>query len=38
MIPKEKKRAATFMTLFSFGLLIIGATIGAYWVLTYAPK
>lgn len=38
MIPKERKRGATLVTLAAFGLVVIGVVIGLLWVSLYAPK
>jgi hypothetical protein len=38
MIPKERKRGATMVTLVAFALVAVGAIVGLIWVSMYIPK
>ncbi len=38
MIPKHMRSRARATALFAVGLVIIGSTLGAIWVLMYMPK
>jgi hypothetical protein len=38
MIPANMKSRARWVALASFGLLLIGAVIGAAWIFTYMPR
>jgi hypothetical protein len=38
MIPESMKSRARIVTLLSFGVVVAGALLGAYWVSLYAPK
>jgi cytochrome c-type biogenesis protein CcmE len=38
MIPENKKRSATILTVICFAVVALGITLGAIWVSIYMPK
>jgi hypothetical protein len=38
MIPENMKRRATVAALICFGVVLLGALMGAAWVSIYAPR